>query len=105
MWEKTFGGTGEDKGYSIFETTDSGYIIAGWTSSYGAGDYDVYLIKTDVDGNKMWEKTFGGTGEDKGHSVQQTIDGGYIIGGWTRSYGAGDYDIYLIKTDKDGNVN
>ncbi len=103
IWEKTFGGAGTDWGYTVQQTSDRGYIIAGKTDSRGEGNYDVYLVKADVNGNEVWSTSFGGDGLDRGDSVQQTADGGFIIVGQTDSFGAGGGDVYLIKTDSEGN--
>jgi len=98
VWSRTFGGTDEDQAWSVQQTSDGGYIVAGSTSG------DVYLIKTDANGDEVWSRTFGGSSWDYGYSVQQTTDGGYIVAGNTGSFGAGDPDVYLIKTDADGNA-
>jgi len=104
VWEKTFGGTGYDSGFSVEQTTDGGYIMLGYTYSYGTGGTDMYLVKTDANGNETWSKTFGGYGYDEGFSVAQTADGGYILLGEIDSYdAAGGGDMYLVKTDADGN--
>ncbi|MFZ8835350.1 MAG: T9SS type A sorting domain-containing protein [Candidatus Caldipriscus sp.] len=104
QWAKTYGGLGEDVAYSVQQTSDGGYIVAGYTESFGPGGYALFLIKTNAFGNVQWAKTYGGTSWDIAHSVQQTSDGGYIVAGYTGSFGAGGDDILLIKTAANGNV-
>ena len=104
LWSQTFGGTQYDYGQSVVQTTDGGYAIAGYTNSFGVGSYDVYLVKTNAAGSMLWSRTYGGTGSDIGQSVVQTTDGGYAIAGYTSSFGAGGYDVYLVKTDAEGTM-
>jgi hypothetical protein len=101
LWSQTYGGPGWDWGYSVQQTTDGGYIIAGFTTAFAVGLQDVYLIKTDGLGNQQWYRTFGGTGMERGYSVQRTADGGYMVAGLSTSFNGGD--VYLIKTDESGN--
>ena len=104
LWTRTYGGSGTDQGYSVQQITDGGYIIAGITGSFGAGSADFYLVKTDANGDSLWTRTYGGSGTDQGYSVDQTTDGGYIVAGYTESFGAGSWDFYLVKTDADGDT-
>ena len=101
-WIQNYGGDLDDRGNSVRQTSDGGFIMVGYTKSFGAGQADVYLIKTDGSGNLVWSQTYGGANDDEGNSVRQTTDGGYIIAGTTQSYGSGGPDAYLIKTDSIG---
>jgi hypothetical protein len=102
LWTRTYGGTYDDRGSSVRQTADGGYVIAGVSGSFGAGSADLYLLKTNASGDTLWTRTYGGTSEDGGYSVQQIADGGYIVAGWAYSFGAGSADVYLIKTDANG---
>ncbi len=98
-WIRHPGGDSADAGYSVQQTADGGYIVTGYTESYGAGMADLYLVKTDVDGNEEWQQTVGGGMYEEGYCVQQTSDDGYIVTGYTDSYGAGGMDIYVVRLD------
>jgi hypothetical protein len=103
-WSTTFGSSRDERNGSVRQTSDGGYVIAGYTGSAGTGDYDVWLTKTDSLGNKIWNRTFGGSDNDRGYSVQQTSDGGYIVTGSTRPYGV-RHDVWLIKTGSSGDLS
>lgn len=102
-WDENLGGPGDDAAWSVEETNDGGYVVLGYTDSYGIGKFDVWLVKTNADGREEWNRTFGGPSDDQGMSVSETRDGGLIIAGRTDSYGVGGYDAWLIKTDAEGN--
>lgn len=108
-WAKVFAWLGFDYEMSLQQTSDNGYVVAGHrnsgpSDSGGEKPYDVLLFKVDADGNKIWEKTFGGSESDFAWVVKQTYDGGFIIGGETRSFEDVGGDAYLVKTDANGNV-
>lgn len=97
VWDKTYGGELTDVGRSIYQTFDGGYIIAGYSSSFGFSNQDVYVIRTDFKGDSLWTDLVGGSAEDYGWDVKETSDGGYAIAGWTRSFGMGSKDVLLIR--------
>ncbi|MCW4053150.1 MAG: hypothetical protein NWE78_08090, partial [Candidatus Bathyarchaeota archaeon] len=102
MWNQTYGGPSNDRAHSVIQTVDGGYALAGFTNSFGAGDFDFWLVKTDASGNYEWSQTYGKPSIDRAHSVIQTVDGGYAIVGYTWSFGAGNYDFWLVKMDSAG---
>ena len=103
-FQKSIGGSSDDFGSEISFTNDNGYIIVGNVASFGAGSDDIYLIKLNHNGDTIWTKSFGGSDEEYGSAVKQTSDGGYIIAGYSKSFGAADKDAYLTKTDSSGNI-
>lgn len=116
QWQKPFGGSLVDKAFSVQQTSDGGYIFAGYSNSTDGdvdgnhGDYDFWVLKMDATGNFEWQKTMGGTNEEYAYSIQQTTDGGYIIGGWsvsnsgdvTGNHANGDY--WVVKLDAAANI-
>jgi hypothetical protein len=102
-WQKTYGGTDGEFAYSIRQTTDGGYIVSGYTHSFGAGGRDIWILKLDSAGAVTWQKTYGGTNIDEFlGNIQQTSDGGYIIPGFTLSFGGPD--AWILKLDSIGAV-
>ena len=104
LWTRAYGGPETEYGTSVRQTKDGGYILVGNTTSYGAGDADIWLIKTDSLGDALWTRTFGGTGTDLAFSLSQMSDGNYLIGGYTNSFGTGSDDGWLIFTDENGDT-
>ena len=104
-WQKTYGGDKWETVYGIVPTSDGGFAAAGWTSSYDApGGSDAFFIKTDVLGNLLWRKQFGGNDHDATYSVAETADGGFILTGETESFGAGSFDLFMVKTNANGEM-
>jgi len=104
IWDQTYGGTSDDWAYALVQTGDGGYGLAGYTTSFGAGYSDFWLIKTDANGNEGWNQTYGGTSSDRAYALDETSDGGYALTGYTASFGAGGYDFWLVKVDAAGNM-
>jgi hypothetical protein len=105
LWNRTFGGSGEDVGYFVQETKDGGYVVTGSTDSFGMGGERLWLLKTDSGGSKEWDRVFGGfvsSAGDGGWAANATEDGGYIVTGYIQSFGAGKKDLWLLKTDSQG---
>jgi len=102
QWDRTYGGPAWDTTYSMIQTSDGGFAMAGTTESFGAGAYDFWLVKTDSSGIMQWNKTYGGAYSDIATRVIQASDGGYVLTGSTYSFGAGSSDMWLVKTDSSG---
>ena len=102
LWQHTYGGVGDDYWPAIQLTADGGYVLVGTTASFGAGGQDVWVLRTDAQGDSLWSRTFGGAQTDRSHAVQLTADGGLVIGAHTNSFGAGSDDFWLIRTGANG---
>ena len=103
MWNKTYGYQRSDGANSLVETSDGGFALAGYTASVTNGD-DFWLVKTDANGNMQWNQTYGGVDKERAFALIETSDGGFALAGETRTFGAGGYDFWLVKTDANGNM-
>lgn len=101
-WSQAYGSSGSDWGHKIVQTQDTGYAIAGYTNSYGAGGFDFYLIKTDQNGQKLWDTTFGGSDWDIAHSLIELPNKDLVVVGETQSFGNGNKDGYIVCVDSAG---
>ena len=104
QWAKGYGDIGYDYAQQVEVTSDSGFVIAAVTYSFGAGLADFFLIKTDASGTPQWSKTYGGSSDDRSECVKQTGDGGYLLTGESASFSFGNFDGYMIKTDASGDT-
>ena len=104
LWRKIYGGPGEDNGWDIQMTEDAGFILTGYTSSFGHGGLDVWLLRLDPQGDTLWTRTFGGADNERSWSVCDLEGGGYLIAAQTRSFGHGERDTWLICTDSSGDT-
>lgn len=103
LWTRLLDGGMRDGGKKVIQASDGGIVVAGHTKSFGAGDFDLFLVKFDATGNHLWSRTLGGSEEEMGHSVTQVSDGGFVVIGHTYSFGAGDINLLLAKFDSTGN--
>ncbi|MBN2379082.1 T9SS type A sorting domain-containing protein [candidate division WOR-3 bacterium] len=104
LWTGIYGGEDWDEGNSVLELADGGYVVTGYTRSFGQGNADLWLLRIDEYGEVLWAETYGAADWDEGLSVALTPDGGYIATGITSSFGAGSLDLLLIKVDSTGNL-
>ncbi len=104
LWTRTVGGFSDEWGYSLINTWDKGLAMGGLTYSFGQGQHDAYIVKLDSLGALQWSRVVGGSNFDYLTSIVQTSDSGYVAAGTTESFGAGSYDVYIVKLDRLGNV-
>lgn len=102
-WSRTYGGVDRDSATCVVNASDGGYLMTGITESFGAGGRDFWLVKVTSSGVMQWNKTVGGDQDDDARCVVVTSDGGYAIAGYTKSFGAGEEDFWLVKVDSSGN--
>jgi predicted secreted protein len=104
LWKVSYGGAKTDQASSIQQTEDGGFIVAGTTTSFGAGGSDIWLLKLDAKGNVVWQEALGGKEADTGASVRQTADRGYVVAGTTESFDSQKQDVLLIKVSATGEL-
>lgn len=104
QFARTYGGAGDEVTRALLQTVDGGYVLAGETESFGAGNRDVLAIRLDATGNIVWQRVLGGAGEDIAYKVVQTTDGGFVLAGSTESFGAGGRDAWIVKLDAGGTL-
>ena len=104
LWQNTYGDSDSETAYAIANTSDVGFAVAGWTSSFGAGWADFWVLKLDEDGAVEWAKAYGGSEAEDARFIMQTPDDGFVVAGWTVSFGAGEADAWVLKLDSDGGV-
>ncbi len=103
---RTYGGPQDEVFYSITQTSDGGYIAAGYTTSFGAGGRDAWVVKLDSGGQILWQKAYGGPSDDVAIFIREVPSGGYIVTGWTMSFGSpGDRNLWLLRLDVNGNID
>ena len=102
LWSKTFGGASDERAFTVIKTSDGGFLIGGYTGTFGGGFFDFYIVKTDENGDSLWTRTYGGSWQEMAYDIKETNDGGFVIAGYTQTYGAGLFDFYLVKTDANG---
>jgi len=104
MWSQTYGGTSSDSAEAMVQTSDGGYALAGYTTSFGAGSYDFWLVKTDEYGDMEWNQTYGGADIEHAYSLVETSDGGFALAGYSSSLIDEKSDFWLVKTDSQGSM-
>ena len=104
-WQRKYGGSEWDWAECIQQTSDGGFIVAGYSDSSSPDNDDAWVLKLDSDGNVQWQNTYGGPEWDGAESIQQTTEGGYIVAVRTSSFGAGGSDIWILKLDSGGGID
>lgn len=104
QWSRVYGGTGSDQALQLIQTNDGGFALAGKSTSFGAGNFDAMLVRTDANGNLLWIKSYGGSAEERFLNLRETTDHGFILAGSTHSFGHGNYDMLFIRTNSNGDT-